>query len=306
MLTTYEDYENWTPRNHGDEYGGRYSLQAALAHSYNTIAVDVLMDTGISEVRETAQKMGIHSDIPPEPSIALGTAEVSLLDLITAYSTFLNNGNPPSPQFVTTIHNSKGELIYDFRDQEQQTNGLEFENAISPRTAATMVKMLEKVVNEGTGYPLRSRFGIRHALAGKTGTTQNYTDGWFVGMTPNLVFGAWVGGYNYRVRLKGNMGYASQTALPIVGRFLQNIDEYPELRPPNRFPEDQIAASYRLTCPDFRPDRLTDRLKDFFNGRRDGDARVVDTDEEEDKSLFGRIRSIFSRDENDDDNELDN
>lgn len=306
VLTTYEEYEEWTPRNHADEYGGRYSLQAALAHSYNTIAVDLLMETGISRVQETSRNMGIHSDIPPEPSIALGTAEISLLELITAFSTFLNEGNPPSPQMITSVHNANGELIYDFRpekntDTEELTETSAEVSSLSPRTAATMVKMLEKVVNEGTGYPLRSRFGIQHALAGKTGTTQNYTDGWFVGMTPDMVFGSWVGGWNNRVRLKGNMGYGSQTALPIVGRFLQNLNNYPELRPADRFSVEQTAGAYRLNCPDFRPDKLTDRLRDFFRGRDEGEARVESGDDEERKSIFGRIRSLFSKDDDEDD-----
>lgn len=307
VLTTYEEYEEWTPRNHADEYGGRYSLSAALAHSYNTIAVNLLMDTGISNVQETAHKMGIQSHIPAEPSIALGTAEVSLLELVTSYSTFLNEGKTATPRMITTIHNSMGELIYDFTsdDEPEESEITGEESSLSPRTASTMVKMLEKAVNEGTGYRLRSRFGITHALAGKTGTTQDYTDGWFVGMTPDMVFGSWVGGWNYRVRFQGNMGYASQTALPIVGRFLQNLQAYPEFEQPDQFHPYQTDLSYRLTCPDFRPDRLGDRLRDFLTGRDEGDPRI-EGGEDEEKSIFGRIRSIFSRNDNNDDDNQDN
>lgn len=312
VLTTYEEYEEWTPRNHADEYGGRYSISAALAHSYNTIAVDLLMETGIPEVQTTAQKMGIQSYIPAEPSIALGTAEVSLRELVTSYTTFLNHGKPAAPVLITTIRNSRGEIIYESQDEKSEENEAEEasdtnqdnDESLSPRTAATMVKMLEKVVNEGTGYPLRSRFGVQHALAGKTGTTQDYTDGWFVAMTPDMVFGSWVGGYNYRVRFRGNMGYASQTALPIVGRFLQNLQAYPEYEQPDRFPADQTNLSYRLNCPDFRPDKLSDRLRDFFRGRDDDEA-VVEDDEER-KSIFGRIRSLFSKDDNEDSEDENN
>lgn len=303
VLTTYEEYEEWTPRNHADEYGGRYSVSAALAHSYNTIAVDLLMETGISEVQTTAKKMGIQSYIPPEPSIALGTAEISLKELVTSYTPFLNEGKPAAPVLITSIKNSQGEVIYPLNAEESEENTqvadtLDQENSLSPRTAATMVKMLEKVVNEGTGYRLRSRFGINHALAGKTGTTQNYTDGWFVGLTPDMVFGSWVGGWNNRVRFRGNMGYGSQTALPIVGRFLQNIQSYPEYQQPNQFHSHQTNLSYRLNCPDFRPDKLTDRLRDFFKGRDDDEA-VVEDKEEEKKSIFGRIRNLFTKDDND-------
>ncbi len=303
VLTTYEEYEEWTPRNHADEYGGRYSISAALAHSYNTIAVDLLMETGISEVQTTAHKMGIQSYIPPEPSIALGTAEFSLKELVTSYSTFLNQGKPATPVLIRSIKNAQGEIIYEHKSKATEGNGSEVstqnqDDSLSPRTAATMVKMLEKVVNEGTGYPLRSRYGIQHALAGKTGTTQDYTDGWFVAMTPDMVFGSWVGGYNYRVRFRGNMGYASQTALPIVGRFLQNLQAYPEYNQPNRFHTQQTSLSYRLSCPDFRPDSFSDRLRDFFKGRDDDEAVVEDGKEK--KSIFGRIRSLFSNDDEND------
>lgn len=311
VLTTYEEYEDWTPRNHGDEYGGRYSLSAALAHSYNTIAVDLLMESGISEVQSTAHKMGIQSYIPPEPSIALGTAEVSLKELVTSYTSFLNEGKPATPVIITSIKNAQGEIIYEpeTNSNTSETANTEVSNQspntdpLSPRTAATMVKMLEKVVNEGTGYPLRSRFGITHALAGKTGTTQDYTDGWFIAMTPDMVFGSWVGGYNYRVRFRGSMGYASQTALPIVGRFLQNIQAYPEYEQPSRFRANQTNLSYRLSCPDFRPDKFSDRLRDFFRGRDDDEA--ITDDGEEKKSIFGRIRNLFSNDD-DDQNESEN
>jgi penicillin-binding protein 1A len=225
------------------------------------------------------------------------------MELVTSYTTFLNEGKPAEPVLITSIKNAQGEVIYPSNDQtvenSQVAEVLNQENSLSPRTAATMVKMLEKVVNEGTGYRLRSRFGIQHALAGKTGTTQDYTDGWFVGMTPEMVFGSWVGGWNYRVRFTGNMGYSSQTALPIAGRFLQNLQAYPEFEQPDRFYASQTDLSYRLTCPDFRPDKFSDRLRDFFKGR-DEDEAVVE-DGEERKTIFNRIRNLFSDDDQNDD-----
>ena len=267
------------------------------------------METGIPEVQTTAKKMGIRSYIPSEPSIALGTAEVSLMELVTSYTTFLNDGKPATPVLISSIKNSQGEVIYPLDTEESKENtqvadALDQENSLSPRTASTMVRMLEKVVNEGTGYRLRSQFGITHALAGKTGTTQNYTDGWFVGMTPEMVFGSWVGGWNNRVRFNSTMGYGSQTALPIAGRFLQNIRAYPDFEQPNQFYASQTDQSYRFSCPDFRPDKLSDRLRDFFRGR-DNDEAVVEDDEER-KSIFGRIRSLFTNDDNEDSENRDN
>lgn len=302
MLTSYEQYERWTPRNISNEYGGRFSLQAALAQSINTIAVDVLMQTGIDRVQETAKNIGIHSPIPAEPSIALGTSEASLLEMVMAYSTFLNPDRPKTPQTIAEIYNSNGKLIYTFSpdsatgETEQSTDISQPTETISDETAAAMVRILSKVVNEGTGSRLRTQFGVTHALAGKTGTTQNYTDGWFIGMTPDLVFGSWVGGLSPRVRFTSTLGYASQTALPVVGHFLTNLRNNSEL-PAQRsqFYPHQINSTFDFSCEDNRDDRFQDRVRDFFTGRDAEEPKVVDTEEEK-RGIFGRIKRIFKKD----------
>jgi penicillin-binding protein 1A len=291
-LTTYAAYNDWTPRNNNDEYGGYYSMQAALAHSVNTIAVDVLFETGIPNVQQTAARMGITSPVPAEPSIALGTAEVSLLELTSAYTTFANRGIPASPYYLKAIYNKDGDLIYDFANPNV-TGTREY--AIPPEAAAAMVGMLAKAVDEGTGQALRSRFGIRHALAGKTGTTQNYTDGWFVGMTPDMVFGTWVGGWSPRMRFTGGAGYASQTALPIAGYFLNNLAGQPGLPPQSSSFHPYQQTLYSTSCEDQRDDRFADRVRSFFTGRDADDARVVKPKKER-RSLGSRIRGIFRKD----------
>ena len=293
ILSIYNDYEDWMPRNVRDEYGGRYSLQASLARSINTISVDLAMQTGIQQVQSLAAGMGIQSRIPAEPSIALGTAELSLLEMTTAYTAFLNEGVPATPRVITAIYNSERELIYDFSDDREK----EATPAISPETAAAMVQMLSKAIDDGTGRHLRQQFGITHALAGKTGTTQNFADGWFVGMTPDLVFGAWVGGSSPRVRLSGNLGYASQTALPVTGYFLNNLKNYPDLpSQKNRFYAHQTEVSFDFSCEDILDDRFRDRMRDFFTGRDSDDPRVINGEKEEDRNVIRRIRRFFSRD----------
>ncbi len=293
VLSVYTDYEEWTPRNTGDEYGGRFSLQASLAQSINTISVNLAMETGISEIQHLAAGLGIRSRIPPEPSIALGTAEISLLEMASAYTAFLNEGAPSTPHIVTAIYNAEGEMIYDFSD-ETHSDG---EPVISPETAAAMVQMLSKAVDEGTGRHLRQTFGIRHALAGKTGTTQNFSDGWFLGMTPDLVFGAWVGGSVPRVRFSDNMGYASQTALPVAGYFLNNLNTYPDLesQKTNFYPH-QTETSFDMACDDYLDDRYRDRLRDFLSGRSSDDPREVNEEKEESRNVIQRVRRFFSRD----------
>ena len=310
LLATFTDYDGWTPRNHEEEYGGRYSLQAALAQSVNTVAVHLAMETGVPAIRTTARAMGIHSHMPEAPSIALGTAEVSLLDLTTAYTSFLNEGKPATPRFITRIYNSHGELIYDFSVNMQDQTSLEtIENinpgrislisepdnkpsGISSETAATMVAMLQKAIDEGTGQSLRSQYGIQHALGGKTGTTQQFTDGWFIGFTPDIVFGTRVGGWNNRVRFREFPAYASQTALTISGLFLQELSRDETLAPqPSGFHSAQIDTPFDLRCEDHLDDRFRDRVRDFFTGRSSDEPRVIgeDGDKEKKGNIFKRI-----------------
>ncbi len=293
ILSVYTDYEEWTPRNTGDEYGGRFSLQAALAQSINTIAVNLALETGISEIQQLSAELGIRSLIPPEPSIALGTADISLLEMAGAYTAFANAGDPAAPRIITSIYTADGEKIYDFSDDTES----EPEPVISEETAAAMVQMLSKAVDNGTGRHLRQTYGIRHAVAGKAGTTQNFADGWFLGMTPDLVFGSWVGGSIPRVRFSGNMGYASQTALPIAGNFLNNLKTYADLEPQKaNFYPHQTNTSYNLACEDYLDDRRRDRFRDFVTGRNSDDPREVNGEKEESRNVIQRVRRFFSRD----------
>lgn len=301
VLTVYEDYDEWMPKNANDEYGGRYSVQAALANSINTITVEILMENGIPNTLETIRNLGITSTIPQNPSIALGTAEVSLLEMTAAYTSFLNNGKPVMPRLIKRIYNSQGELIYNFTSEDGTTATRTDVNGTSPEIAAAIVQILEKAVNEGTGRFLRSQFGISHELAGKTGTTQQFTDGWFIGMAPDLVFGSWVGGATPRVRLRNNFGYASQTALPVAGHFLSKLNQYPQLSMDDKqiLPADHMYG-YNFRCEDYRDDRFQDRVTDFFRGNTPEAPRAVkvETEERERRNIFQRIGSIFSRDDN--------
>ena len=291
LLSTYEAYDEWTPRNIQKEYGGRYSLQAALANSINTISVDILMMTGIANVQQTASKLGIRSRIPAEPSIALGTAELSLMELAGAYAAFANGGLRTTPHYISAIYDSRGRLLYNF----ENLNNTEREQVLSPETSAAMISMLSKAVDEGTGQRLRTEYGISHALAGKTGTTQGFTDGWFIGITPDLIFGSWVGGWSPRIRFSENMGFASQTALPIGGEFLKNLQNDTSLtRQPEFFHAHQMNNRFNTQCPDYRDDSTFDRFRDFVTGRNSDDPRTVRPQEER-RGVIDRIRGIFRR-----------
>lgn len=295
VLRTYEDYEEWTPQNASEDYGDRYSLQAALANSINTITVDLMMDTGIEPVIEMARDLGIRSPIPSEPSIALGTAELSLMEMTNAYAAFLNGGTPPEPMLITAIYNSEGEKIYDFELSAGDSE--ESEPAMSHETAAAMIQMLQKAVDDGTGSTLSTRFGISHAVAGKTGTTQQFSDGWFMGLTPDMAFGTWVGGSLPRIRFRNEMGYSSQTALPIAGHFLNNIGKLGANHPYSlkySFRTEQLESQLDFTCSDIRDDRTRDKIIDFIRGREPNEARRANTDER--KGVFSRIKRLFKKD----------
>ncbi|HEY5511688.1 MAG TPA: transglycosylase domain-containing protein [Prolixibacteraceae bacterium] len=214
---TYSDYHDWSPGNADNEYGGYYSLEGALCKSVNTISVQVLMETGIAETVQLAHKMGIDADIPHYPSIALGAVDVPLLQMVRAYCCFASEGMTVEPNFLVRIEDGKGKLLKNFASDFVPKQVLSTENA------RIMNHYLEAVATEGTGAAIKSRFNIPGAFAGKTGTTQNFADGWFMGYTPTLVTGCWVGGEDPLVHFKSLAhGQGAFMALPIVGGFFKS------------------------------------------------------------------------------------
>ena len=214
----YEDYDNWSPENSHDEYTGFYSMEGALAKSINTIAVEVLMQAGISNVVDLAKRMGIDSDLPAYPSLALGTASVSLQEMVCAYSELVNGGRKITPYYLKAVESNTGQVLEEFQNIQPD------EQVASPENCHIITQMLKSVVNDGTGSTIRSVWGIDSEFAGKTGTTQDQADGWFIGMTPTLVAGAWVGGEDPSIHFKSlGEGAGGRTALPIVGQFYSQI-----------------------------------------------------------------------------------
>ena len=214
----YEDYDNWSPENSHGDYTGFYSMESALANSINTIAVDVLMQAGISNVVDLAKRMGIDSELPEYPSLALGTASVSLEEMVCVYSEFMNGGRRVSPYYLKAIESNAGQVLDEFQNNQPDEQVAHTENC------RIITRMLKSVVNEGTGSTIRTVWGIDSDFAGKTGTTQDQADGWFIGMTPTLVAGAWVGGEDPSVHFRTlGTGAGGHTALPIVGHFFSQI-----------------------------------------------------------------------------------
>lgn len=244
---TYPEYEDWKPGNADDVYGGFYSMGGALSKSINTIAVQVLLATGIEEVRDMGKTLGITSKIPKAPSIALGSAELSLYEMTNVYATLVNKGVKSAPHYLLRIETREGEVIYSAPRPER-------EQVIEPFITTTLIPMLKNAVNEGTGARLRSTFGLRMALAGKTGTTQNNSDGWFMGASPNLVTGVWVGASLPAIHFRSTAsGQGAATALPIFGSYYHRLAQSPGLRKyiQGDFYLEIDSTSSEVSCPPF-------------------------------------------------------
>ncbi len=212
----------WAPTNaNGNFSGDSVPLLSAFAQSINSIAVRLGQEVGISNVIKTAHAMGIKSKLDDTPSLSLGASDVNLLELVDAYSTVANDGRQISPVLVTKIVDRHGKVIYTAPEESHQ--------AIPYRSAYFMQKMLEGGLNlaGGTSMPLGGYVGPYRKttyFGGKTGTSNNHSDAWFVGVTPGLVAGAWVGGEYRSIHFRtGALGQGSRTALPIVGYFMQSV-----------------------------------------------------------------------------------
>lgn len=251
--TSYTNMEDWTPENSKDEtYEQKYSMEGGLAGSVNTVSVKLLEKTGIDNAITIANRMGIKSSLPAVPSLALGTASISVMEMVTAYGVFANRGNTISPWFITSITTNQGEVLEKFKPE------FESARALSKETSDMMIHMLKRVVNDGTGSGLRSRFGITNDVAGKTGTTQANADGWFIGITPKLVIGCWVGADDPLLHFKStSSGQGAATALPIVARLLQKVNKDPGLKTiaSARFAPLSKGLTDKLDCDLSRSDR---------------------------------------------------
>jgi len=212
----YEEFNDWTPRNADRSYGGYYSMKGALIHSVNTVSVELMMQVGIDSVLELARKAGIESPLPEIPSLALGTGVVSLFEMMKVYQAIANLGTAKEPVYIRRIEDRNGNVLEERAPEGEGTAICSLENA------SFMIEMLKEVVNDGTAAGLRMKYRISADIAGKTGTTQNYTDGWFIGFTPSLLAGVWVGGDLQNVRFR-NMAYGqgAATAMPIWAGFMK-------------------------------------------------------------------------------------
>ena len=232
-----DDGTVWRPTDMSGPSGKQMTLREGLAYSKNTITAQVMQEVGPRRVASFARKLGVNqSPLEEVPALALGTSPVTLLEMTSAYSTIASGGEYRKPIFVSRILDKDGKVL--------ETFSSDGERVISAKTSYELTDMLRAVVDQGTGRPVRWQVGARPDVAGKTGTTQNNTDGWFILMHPRLVAGAWVGFNDARITMRSNhWGQGAHTALPLVGDFTRRafgarlVDSsvrFPE-RPPSFF-----------------------------------------------------------------------
>ncbi len=205
----------WRPSDGGGPSGAPMTLREGLMYSKNTITAQVMQVVGPQRVAALARSMGVRqSKLDEVPSLALGTSPVTLREMVASYSTLANDGRYMEPMVVTRVEDRNGHVLEEFQPAVAQA-------AMSTHAANMLVDVMRGVVDQGTGAAIRSRYGIRADVAGKTGTTQDNTDGWFILMHPQLVAGAWVGFNDNRVTMGNRWGPGAQSALPVVGEFFQ-------------------------------------------------------------------------------------
>ncbi len=242
---TYPQFQNWSPRNSDGDYGGSYSMGGALTNSVNTVSVQVVLEVGVRRAIEIARKMGVVSDIPKSPTIALGTPDISLKEMLTAYSTFVNGGYRVDPKMLLKIQDRNNRTVFESKDSYYKYSSPQ---VLKTEVTDAMINMLQGVVDNGTGRRLRYRYKFDQQIGGKTGTTQSQSDGWFIGVTPKLVAGTWVGGQDRRVRFQSiRLGQGANMALPVYAEFMKRV--YSD----NKF-EDISKAEFKKPSPTIEED----------------------------------------------------
>ena len=211
-----EDGNVWSPGNSGGHVGEEITLKYALAQSNNWISAYLMNIFGPNAVIAQARRMGVESPIDPVPAICLGVCDLKLIEMVGAMSTFANQGVYIKPMFITRIEDKNGNVIQRFSSEESE--------AMSELTAYKMVELMKGVVQSGTGIRLRSAYGFNNPIAGKTGTTQKQSDGYFMGITPDLTTGVWVGAEDRSVHFRSTqLGQGSHTALPIWALYMKKV-----------------------------------------------------------------------------------
>ncbi|MAP99790.1 MAG: penicillin-binding protein [Flavobacteriaceae bacterium] len=265
----YGNLKEWCPKNSGGIYGKTRTLKNSLANSVNTISARLIDRIGPITVIKLVNNLGIEQDINPLPSIALGTPDISVYEMVAAYSAFANKGVYTKPVFIERIEDKNGTVLFEYQPITK--------DVLSEEAAYVTVNLLEGVTKSGSGIRLRTNYSANNPvfkkiitgypyeftnpIAGKTGTTQNQSDGWFIGMVPNLVTGVWVGAEDRSVHFNNiAYGQGASMALPIWGVYMKSIYNDSTLMISKESFERPKKLGIDLDCYDFRLNNLGEKV----------------------------------------------
>jgi penicillin-binding protein 1A len=290
--TEYKDYKNWEPENYNHEStsDSTVALWYALIHSMNLPSVDLYFKVGKENLLNTCERLKFPSFTVDVPSIALGTLDLSLCEIVQAYSTFANGGQMNDLVMIKKITDAQGKVLYTERSSEPI-------QIFNTETTETLTAILQQAINKGTGAGIRDIYGIRSDLAGKTGTGQNYSDAWFIAYTPNIVIGAWVGASTPDVHFYSSLGTGSSLAMPVVASILKNIENNNGLKnkylTPFAFSDDtysflQCSPYHQLGIKGFF-NRLFSRNAKFEEDTNSNEAGKEERKERGMKSFFKKL-----------------
>lgn len=255
---------DWSPKNANNSYGGFYTMTGGLTYSVNSIVAQLIQRVGIQKTIDLSRKFGITAQLPREFGISLGAVEIPLYEMMKVYATIANRGYKTEPVAVLKIEDRYGKVIYDY---EANVANKKKEIVVDSVSAYKVSRMLQNAVIYGTASRFRSQYCTHCDFAGKTGTTQNQADGWFIGFNPELVTGVWVGGVSRAVRFRSMVyGQGAALALPIVGHFWYNmsIDANFAKMTQKQFKRDEKVIA-EMNCPlriDFSPQLYYDIMRD--------------------------------------------
>jgi penicillin-binding protein 1A len=283
-------YPGWNPQNYDLSSGGEVPLWFALSRSLNIPSVNLYMALDKEELQMQCQLFGLPVPEEEQPSLALGSGSYSLYQMVNAFSAFANYGAINEPVMIDEIRDRDGNLIYEHKTTPSR-------KAVSGEVAGKMNKILVNAVNEGTGASLHGTYGISSELAGKTGTSQDYSDAWFFAYTENMICGVWVGAMSPSVHFRtGANGSGSRLALPILGRMIKEMERSSGYK-------EQYLTGFRENMVDsaqFACDTLTDGsavgnfLRNIF-GNKKSEEQTVEPDTVQEEKKEGKVKRFFKR-----------
>ena len=276
--------EEWKPKNSGDKYGGMLTLKEGLAGSVNTMSARLIDRVSPENVVRLAKAAGIESRIRANPSIALGAVELSLLEMVSAYSTFANKGLRVSPMIITRIEDKNGTVLEEFRPKTAEV--------LSEESAYVVLNLLEGVTQYGSGIRLRLPwekpgyvtgypYEFTNAIAGKTGTTQNQSDGWFMGIVPNLATGVWTGGEDRATHFEGiDKGQGATMSLPSFALFLKKCYADESLNISQEEFEKPENLSININCGEIVKEEDEEGELDELDEKKKNEKKVIVIEED--------------------------